>query len=637
MIRKIYLTFVVTLSAGYLFAADGIYAVGSIAGDLLKNANAVKRMEEFRFEVLDLGKSRLVHKYALTILNENGDKYAVEAVGYDKLREFKGMTATLFDATGKKIRSLKKSEIQDLSAMADISLMDDNRVKVHGFYHRIYPYTVEYETEVQFNYNMFFPVWSPIGGENMAVEQSAMTLVVPENFFIRYKAFNYNGEPVKTTEKGKDNYRWNLTHLEAIQLEFASPAWSDIMPVVYLGPGPFEFEKYRGDMSTWQGLGKFMFELNRGRDQLPENVKQTVHQLTDGLSNDREKVLKLYEYLQQNTRYISVQLGIGGWQTFDAAYVAQRKYGDCKALSNFMFSLLKEAGIKSHYTLIKNGSGQPHFLEDFPSSQFNHIIVCVPLQKDTIWLECTSQSAAPGYLGGSNANRPVLPIDESGGKLVKTPRYRIEDNLQLRKATGNVSENGTLNVAIRTRYTAVQQDYLHGMIHHLSKEKQLEYLKENIDLPHYDVKKFDYKETRSSIPAIDEYLELDALNYASLTGKRLFISPNIISRSSVKLQADETRKYPIVMHFEYHDVDTAVITFPAGYELESIPPPVTLESKFGIYKASVSVEENKIVYYRSIEKYSGRFPASDYNELVKFYDQLFKADRSRVVLVKKNG
>ena len=474
MIRHLFVTIIVLLSILPTFAADGDYAVNKIPEALLKNANVVKRMEDIRFEVLDIGKSRLYHKYALTVLNENGDKYAVEVVGYDKLREFKSMEGNLYDAGGKRIKSLKKSEIKDLSAMDDNSLMDDNRIKVHGFFHRVYPYTVEYETVVQFNYNMFFPAWSPLGGENMSVIQSAMTLVVPADFAIRYKAFNYKAAPGKKTEKGKDIYRWELNNLEAIQLEYASPNWSDIMPVVYLGPVQFEFEKYKGDMSSWEGLGKFIYDLNQGRNKLPDTIKHDVHQLTDGIRSDKEKVLKLYNYLQQNTRYISVQLGIGGWQTFDAAYVAQRKYGDCKALSNYMFSLLKEAGIKSHYTLIKNGNGQPHFLEDFPSSQFNHIILCVPLKADTMWLECTSQTVAPGYLGGSNANRPVLLIDENGGKLVKTPRYGIEQNLQIRKASGKLSQSGQLNVKINTHYTAVQQDYLHGMIHHLSKDKQLE-------------------------------------------------------------------------------------------------------------------------------------------------------------------
>jgi len=76
---------------------------------------------------------------------------------------------------------------------------------------------------------------------------------------------------------------------------------------------------------------------------LPDNIKKEVHELTDNLKDVRQKVYVLYDFLQKNTHYINVSLGIGGWQPFPADYVAIKRYGDCKALSNYMVALLKEA------------------------------------------------------------------------------------------------------------------------------------------------------------------------------------------------------------------------------------------------------------------------------------------------------
>ncbi len=624
------------LYAGLLLAAEGDYAVGKIPAALIGNANVVKRMEECRFEVLGLGKSRYYHKYALTILNEKGEEHAGRTLSYNKLREIKSFDGTLYDANGKKIRSLKKNEIRDVSGVQDISLMDDSRIKQHHFYHRQYPYTVEYETIEHYNFNMFFPSWSPYDGEYIAIEQSAVTIVAPPDFTVRYKAFNYAGEPVKSMHKGMQTYRWELREQEAIALEYASPFFTEIAPVVYFAPSKFEVDKYQGDMSTWESLGAFIYELNKGRDELPADVKEKVHALIQGTTDPYKQIELLYTFLQQNTRYISVQLGIGGWQTYDAKYVASRKYGDCKALSNYMYSLLKEAGIKSHYTLIRNGRSPISYLDDFPCSYFNHAILSVPLQNDTLWLECTSQDMAAGYIGGSNANRQVLLVDETGGKTALTPRYGLEENLQLRKTIAEVDDKGLLKAVIDTRYRAVQQDYLHGMIHALSNEKQLEYLKKNIDLPHYDITAFRYVETKDRLPVLDEHIELLANNYASVTGRRLFITPNIITRSSVKLKPSETRKYPIFHQFEYHDIDSTVIAIPEGYTVESRPADASIESAFGTYKSNIEIRDNKIYYHREMKKFSGRFPATDYDALVKFHDEIFKADRARVVLVKND-
>lgn len=633
--KKIFITAIIFVAALSAFAGDGDYAVSKIPEALMKNADVVKRAEEMRFEIIDPGKSKLYHKYVLTILNEKGDKYAMAYEYYDKLREVKSIEGVLYDASGNKIKSLKKSDIKDLSGTSDISLADDNRIKLHGFYHRLYPYTVEYEVEVVYNGSFFFPAWDPVDNEKIAVVQSGLSVVVPADFTFRYKAFNYKGEPEIRNEKSSKIYRWEIKNVEPIELEYAFPSWDYIAPMVYLAPAKFQLEKYTGDMSTWQGLGEFMYTLNAGRDKLPDNIRQTVHQLTDGVSDAKQKISILYKYMQQNTRYISIQLGIGGWQTFDANYVATKKYGDCKALSNYMYALLKEAGIKSCYTLVKAGKNSNYLREDFPSNQFNHAILCVPLQKDTVWLECTSQTLPSGYLSSFTANRPVLIIDETGGKLVRTPKYTISQNLQSRKATGTIGEDGLLMTKINTTYRALEQDNLHHLINDRSREKQLEYLKEQIDLPHYDVGRFEYKEDKSSLPSIDEALEIKALNYASVTGKRLFVYPNIISRRSSRLKADDTRKYPVSIRNEYTEIDTTELALPAGYYPEAMPSPVNIEGKFGKYFSTVEMKADKLTYYRRYENYSGEFPASEYNDLVKFYDQIYKADRSRVVLVKK--
>jgi hypothetical protein len=618
-----------------VLAGGGEYAVSAIPFDLRKNAHVVKRMEQISFEIINTGEAILKKKYAVTIMDENGDRQAGFEEYYDKLHEIKNIEGTLYDADGKELKRLKNKQIIDVTGADDNNLIDDNRRKFHRFFYKVYPYTVEYEVEIKYNGTLFFPVWLPREDEYYSVQQSAISIIYPSSYTVRYRAFNYKNEPVMTAgEKGRKILSWQIRDLPAMMYEYASPNWYEMNTVVLFGPTDFSIEKYEGTMSSWKDFGKFIYSLKQGRDQLPENVKQMVHQLADNVSDPKEKIARLYEYMQKNTRYISIQLGIGGWQPFDAKYVATKAYGDCKALTNYMYSLLKEAGINSSYTLIKAGRKANKVIDDFPSQQFNHVILCVPLQKDSVWLECTSQSMPAGYLGDFTCDRYALLVNESGGTLVRTPKYGMKENLEVRKIKAVLDEEATLQVKAETSYGGLQQDLYHDLINSLSKDKVKEFLHEQLDFATYDIRSFNYRETKSSLPAVEESLDIEVRNYATITGKRLFIMPNIMTRSHRKLSADSTRKYEIVLGFEYNDVDSVEINLPAGYTTESVPKDVTISSKFGKYHSSVKYIGTVLYYYRNIEQYGGRFPAADYADLVSFYEAIYKADRSKVVLVK---
>jgi hypothetical protein len=622
-------------ATGFTRTVDGEYAVSRIAPALLKNADAVLRLVEMTFEIKSTKETIERNHYVVTVLNENGDKWARFYDYYDKMREVLSVEGALYDATGKVIRRMKNKDLQDMSGVDEISWIDDNRIKTHNFFYRVYPYTVEYDVLIRNNNTLYFPTWMPQGSEKLSVELSKISIICSPGYRFRYRSFNYKDDPVITTLNGKSISTWMAKDLPAIKREIYSPEWEELVTCVYFGPTDFEIDGYKGNMASWQDMGKFQYTLNQGRDLLPDKVKQDIHNLVSGITEVKKKIQVLYEYLQKNTRYISIQLGIGGWQPFDATYVATKGYGDCKALSNYMYSLLKEAGIPSNYTLIRAGMDAGGMIVDFPSCQFNHAILSVPLEKDTVWLECTSQYLPAGYLSGFTADRYALVVDENGGKVVHTPKYGMEDNVQLRKVKAVLDDEATLFVKTESVYKGLQQDNLHQVINYRSKDKVKEFLHEELDFATYDVNGFEYQEEKSYHPCISEKLELTVSNYATLTGKRLFIQPNVMNRSTLRLAANDERKTDVILRLEYKDVDSVEISIPGGYEPESIPTPIDINTAFGKYSVSVKFSGNRITYYRVMEQYSGRFPAKDFSSLAAFYESIYKADRNKIVLVKK--
>jgi hypothetical protein len=626
---------ILTLLPILAYAGGPDYAVGSIPAALKENANAIVRLDETNIRVNSLTDVRYTHHYVITVLNTAGLEHAEFTDTYNQIASIRSVSGAMYDESGKLIRKLKQSDIKDKSAVNDNSLMTDVRVKTHSFLPTVYPCTIEYTVEEAYETTLNIPIWSPQFGYDCALEHGVLTVETPADFLLRYKGYQFKDVPVITNEKSKTLYTWEVNQVKAMKPELFAGRSFHLLPTLFLAPGTFKLGDKEGDMKSWNSYGTFFYKLNSGRDVLPENTKATVHKLIEGKDNWKDKVKTLYQYLQDHTRYLNISFGIGGWQTIDAATVASKGYGDCKALSNYMMAMLKEAGIASNVVIIRAGEGEGEIIHDFPSNQFNHVIVCVPHENDTMWLECTNQYLQPGYLSSFTSDRYAVLVDESNSKLVRTPVYGTNENQQIRAIDATVNANGDAVIKCKTLYGGLEQDDLQGMIRVLGKDKQLEYLRKRFDFGSYDILDFQYKELALSMPTIEEVLTINANSYAAVTGKRIFIAPNFVEKANYNLQKNDNRKAPVEITYSYKDVDSVTITLPDGYIAESVPKPVALETKFGRYSNQCTVTGNKLTFIRKRESYKGEYPAADYNHLVDYLNALSTADRAKVVLVKK--
>ena len=612
------------------------YSTALIPDSLRKGARAVVREDELILEIKSPAKAVEREHEVYTVLNPNGDNLGGMMVGYDKFESIRDISGVLYDSLGKVVRKAKRKDMQDKGYVDESSLASDDRYLEHNFYCQVYPYTVDYQKEIEHDGIFGFDDWLPLVTSGVSTQHTKYVIIAPKDYAVRYLSLNGAPPPVITEDKDKKIYTWEAANLPARLRESHGPRWREIMPDVLIGPSDFEVDGYKGNMTTWLEYGKFVGQLWAGRDVLPDNIRQQVHAMVDTIKDTRKKVYTLYHYLQQNTHYINVSLGIGGWQTFPAQYVATKKYGDCKALSNFMVALLKEAGIPARYVIIRATENAPPMVEAFPSlNQFNHVIACVPLAKDTIWLECTSQTVSPGYMGTFTGGRKALLIDADGGHVVHTPTYSAKDNTQYRSVKAQIGADGNLDADVSTVYRCVPSDLPHEMMDELTGEQREKYLNELFYLPTYKVEKSQYEEVQGPLPTVKEDLHVVAPNYAGVSGRRLFIAPNVFDRSRTRLPADSVRKYDYITDEAYTDIDSAVINVPSGYQPEAMPKDVAIEGKFGHYRSSVRFDGDKLVYYRYLQQSAEHFPPTDYAALVKFYEQLYQSDNQRVVLVKK--
>lgn len=618
-------------------AAEVKYPVAAISAELTEGMYAVVRLQEQDFQILSKSKSRYRFKRVITVLNSQGKDHGVFVIGYDKERTIDFVEGAVYDAMGRQIKKVKNNDIIDRSSTSGYSLYEDNRIKIVDLRQDYYPYTVEIEYQVTSKLLYSIPSFYLYEDDEVSAEQLSYEITYPVLLRPRYKTFRCP-EPERTTV-GKDleALSWKFSNVKPDKFERYTPEINRVVPNVALAPSDFEYDGYAGSMNTWQSIGQWQLQLNAGRDVLPEMTRSKVRQLTANLNNDREKIRVLYEFMQSKTRYVSIQLGIGGLQPFDAKTVDEVGYGDCKALSNYMVALLKEVGIKGYYCWVYGGDGMKHLSPDFPVDYFNHIIVAVPQKKDTVWLECTSQIAPFGFLGDFTSNRYALMITEQGGKLVRTPHYVAEANQQIRVARVDIQPTGDAQVEMTINFSGTQTENggLDALMASNQTTEQKKWLERAIDFPSFTVKSFSMAARKSEIPTSTVLADVELRKAATINGKRLFITPNIFGRFAYVPEKLEVRKTPVVRNAAFVDTDTIVVKLPESFHPEFVPTTVSIKTRFGEYWADYKVENHTVYYIRRLRMLDGEFPPESYADLVEFFKSISKADNTKMVFVNK--
>ncbi|WP_082217071.1 DUF3857 domain-containing transglutaminase family protein [Dyadobacter psychrophilus] len=619
--------------------AQDEFDVTKISPELNAGANAVVRLDDDFFEIISKAEARHKKRTVVTILNDKGEnEYGQLLVGYDKFTKITDISGILYDAGGKVQKKLKNADITDYGYGGGGDNITDARVKLADFGKKsyAYPYTIEFNYETKEKNMMFYPRWMPLSDEKTAVERAQFTIKTPADFKFRYKEYNGVNPVMKTKgEGGSDIYTWVVRNQPVSKTtDFYPLPMIDYLPLVMAAPSDFEVQDYQGNFNTWADFGKFYHTLNAGRDVLPPATVTEIKFVIKDAKTDREKVEKIYKWMQTRSRYVSIQLGIGGWQTIDAMTVANKGYGDCKALSNFTVAALRQAGIPAYVALIKAGS-EAMMKPDFPSSQFNHVIACAVVAKDTMWLECTSQTTTPNFMGTFTGSRYALLVTPEGGKLVQTPVYKSHQNTRKSRANVNLDEGGNGQVEVHTLYAGLQQESRNSVFHNGNKEEQKKWLMNQINLPSLDLQRFELLEGREAEPTITEKLSLNVRNCATKTGSRLFIKPTLLSRG-FELPATSERTTDFYLPgsvYDFTDSDTVSYVIPANYKLETTLPSFQINSVFGTYESKTVLENNKLLCSRKVVMNGGRYNAKDFPAWIDFLKKVRKADRAQVVFV----
>jgi hypothetical protein len=612
------------------------YAVSSIPKNLLNRTGAVVRLQETEIKINGLSDVTFKEKRVITILNESAQEHASMVFFYDKVSQIKSIKGLIYNEFGLPVSKIAEKGFQDRSAVDNSTIYADDRVKYFYPTIKTFPYTLEYEIEYKRRQTLILPTWMPVNDYEVAVEKSTLKVIYPVDFKLRHKEYSFEGEIKENVEEKNKMIQWTLNNFSAIRDEPYSPHYEQYLPIVKLAPEKFAYNDIDGSFSNWNDYGKWMSEnLLKGRDKLSNETRQAILDLTSNVASPKEKARLVYEYMQNKTRYISVQVGIGGYRPFPAAEVDQLGYGDCKGLVNYTRALLNVAGIESYYSIVYAGSFKQSFDPDFTSlNQGNHIILCLPFKNDTTWLECTSKHQPFGFLGDFTDDRLVLACTPEGGKLLRTPKLNIQDNAQIRIAEFNIAADGSVEGKMTTRFTGSQFDN-HDRLFNEPKEEQLKKIPELYPKLSFQPSSLDYKKLKSQKPETVEILNFSSGNYCTLNDQKLHIPLNKINLISKAPKEIRNRQTEVYINRGFYDEDIATYNLPEGYKASGPVQNTVVEKVFGKYTMDVSYLGDKIIYKRTLTMKDGYYKPELYQDLVDFYQEVADLDGSSVTLPKQ--
>lgn len=600
----------------------------AIPEELKKEADAVYRLDEGILDVLSASEYTLKVHQVVTVLNAEGAYHLHHRLPQNKFYKVEEVEINVYDALGLPVKKYGKKDFETEALFDGYSLVTDDKVMKLYTPAPGYPCTVDVQYKIHATSYIELPNWFS-NYHRASTELFRYKVQVPLLLDIRQRTLNFSLTPTVEAINNLKHYTWEAKNITAKRLESDGYEAARYLPQIEVVPNEFSYDGYKGSFRSWQDFGAWNYKLyEESAPFSPQRVAE-IQAMVAGAKSREEKIAILYRYLQKNMRYVSIQLGIGGFKPFAVKFVDEKKYGDCKALTNYMRHLLQTVGIQSYPALINAGYNKISADASFPTDPFNHVILCIPAQKDTVWLECTSKDNRTGELGTFTENKKALLLTQNGGILVNTPHsdYKLNETVTSNIVTIHADGSAEIRNGIRSRGEAAS---FYHQVGQLASDEQKEKL----------VKHLLYKspeELTVTTPGNDEGAFVVNRTYDRLfdfkAGSKYFF-PLCVNKLATENVKPFRREQEFLFTYPYSKKDTTVFLLPAGFTLESVPANKELQTELSVYKRICRYDKtsNQLTIACELLLKQHVISAALYPKLVQFFRDVAALEDENFVL-----
>lgn len=611
------------------FSQENLFAI--FPDSIKEYANAVVKNDISDVEISSFNSLSIKKSRTITILNEAGLKNMDAYEHFDKSTSVNFIEATIYNSFGVEVKKFKKKDFKE-NSVSEGSIITDNKVLFLDYTPTQYPFTLVYKSEITTSNTAFIPSWSPIEEYYVSVLNSSIRVNHAVDVKLKYKEFNFDNTIVKNVTPGSVTY--TVKNVKALKREEMAPSLRKTVPYVMFGLNKFEIEGVVGYADNWEVFGKWVHDkLLSDTEEIEEQTIVYLTKLIGSETSNLKKAKIIYEYVQNKTRYVSIQLGIGGWKPMLAKDVDRLGYGDCKALTNYTRSLLKAFKVPSYYAIVYGDEEKRDLQEEFVSMQGNHVILGVPDSDNIVWLECTSQVQPFGFQGDFTDDRKVLIIGENNSKIIKTKAYINDQNYQNTISKVILHDDNSINCDVEIKSKGIiYNDKL--SLKPENKASLISYYNDFFGIINNKVfvktEVFNNKENLE----LKELINFTAKDFVKNNNGKIILPINCINQVSFVPKKYDKRKESFEIERGYYLEDKIVVELQNKFEIESLPKNLIIKNEFGEYDYKVELLNNSIHLTRKLLIRQGLYSPEKYESYRKFREQVARNENNKILLIK---
>ena len=268
-----------------------------------------------------------------------------------------------------------------------------------------------------YSVNGWNPVLGPRYAENLLLGASAPTrhlrvrLLTPTARSFTLSPRLWDQKPDERDEGPYHETVWDRRDVPALQHEDETPRWFNPIPHV-------EVSEYR----SWAEVTAWALPLFESTPRPSPALEAQIQRFRDAAPDEGGRLLAALRFVQDDIRYLGIELGPGSHQPENPSVVLERRFGDCKDKTRLLVTLLRALGIKASPALVNPDLGRGLDAREPSPLAFDHVIARAESGGHTYWLDATMSSQRGGIETLENPDyERALVVTEGGAGLTPIP------------------------------------------------------------------------------------------------------------------------------------------------------------------------------------------------------------------------